>query len=188
MYVNIIITSKKDWCAASSSKTEKEITTWICREGEVVTSIVSILDIEAVGENIKTLENSELIEMPTSGIQYLYDHYPDFNTVGRKLLERYYYDAQQRAIICRIPNASKRYEHFINTRPELGEPRSGKIHCQFPEHDRRNPQPRQERPHKEPPETSERNPGISLIHFSTIRLRRSAPEQITWPVSFLIDG
>jgi CRP-like cAMP-binding protein len=109
----------------------KEITTWICREGEVITSIVNILDIEAMGENIKTLENSELIELPTSGIQYLYDLYPDFNTVGRKLLERYYYDAQQRAIICRIPNASKRYEHFINTRPELVNRVPGKYIASF---------------------------------------------------------
>lgn len=109
----------------------KEITTWICREGEVITSIVNILDIQAMGENIKTLENSELLVMPTSGIQYLYDHYPDFNRVGRKLLERYYYDAQQRAIICRIPNAAKRYEHFINTRPELVNRVPGKYIASF---------------------------------------------------------
>lgn len=109
----------------------KEITTWICREGEVITSIVSILDLEAVGENIKTLENCELIVMETSHIQYLYDKYPTFNIVGRKLLERYYYDAQQRAIICRIPNASKRYEHFINTRPELVNRVPGKYIASF---------------------------------------------------------
>ncbi|WP_127128512.1 Crp/Fnr family transcriptional regulator [Pseudoflavitalea rhizosphaerae] len=109
----------------------KEITTWICREGEVITSIVNILDIQAMGENMKTLENSELIVMPTSGIQYLYDRYPDFNRVGRRLLERYYYDAQQRAIICRIPNAAKRYEHFINTRPELVNRVPGKYIASF---------------------------------------------------------
>lgn len=109
----------------------KEITTWICREGEVITSIVNILDIQAMGENMKTLENSELIVMPTSGIQYLYDRYPDFNRAGRKLLERYYCDAQQRAIICRIPNAAKRYEHFINTRPELVNRVPGKYIASF---------------------------------------------------------
>lgn len=109
----------------------KEITTWICREGEVITSIVNILDIQAMGENMKTLENSELIVMPTSGIQYLYDRYPDFNRAGRRLLERYYYDAQQRAIICRIPNAARRYEHFINTRPELVNRVPGKYIASF---------------------------------------------------------
>lgn len=109
----------------------KEITTWICHEGEVITSIVNILDIDAVGENIKTLENCELIEMPTSAIHHLYDVYPEFNRVGRKLLERYYYDAQQRAIICRIPNAAKRYEHFIKTRPELVNRVPGKYIASF---------------------------------------------------------
>ncbi|MBO9633369.1 MAG: Crp/Fnr family transcriptional regulator [Chitinophagaceae bacterium] len=109
----------------------KEITTWICREGEVITSIVNLLNMDAMGENMKTLENSELIVLPTSHIQYLYDHYPEFNIVGRKLLERYYYDAQQRAIICRIPNASKRYEHFINTRPELVNRVPGKYIASF---------------------------------------------------------
>lgn len=109
----------------------KEITTWICREGEVVTSIQNLLDIQAVGENIKTLEHCDLVIMPTSGILYLYDTYPEFNTVGRKLLERYYYDAQQRAIICRIPNAAKRYEHFLNTRPELVNRVPGKYIASF---------------------------------------------------------
>ncbi|HVK47401.1 MAG TPA: Crp/Fnr family transcriptional regulator [Pseudobacter sp.] len=109
----------------------KEITTWICREGEVVTSIQNLLDIDAVGENIKTLEHCDLVIMPTSGIQYLYDTYPEFNTVGRKLLERYYYDAQQRAIICRIPNAAKRYEHFLTTRPELVNRVPGKYIASF---------------------------------------------------------
>lgn len=109
----------------------KEITTWICREGEVVTSIQNMLDIQAVGESMKTLEQSELIMMATSDLQFLYDTYPEFNIVGRKLLERYYYDAQQRAIICRIPNAAKRYEHFISTRPELVNRVPGKYTASF---------------------------------------------------------
>lgn len=110
---------------------EKEITTWICREGEVITSIQNMLDPGAMGENIKTLENCELNIMPISAIQHLYENFPEMNAVGRKLLERYYYDAQQRAIICRIPNATKRYEHFINSRPELVNRVPGKYIASF---------------------------------------------------------
>ena len=41
------------------------------------------------------------------------------NIVGRKLLEQYYSEAEERAYISRIPNAGKRYRHFLDTKASL---------------------------------------------------------------------
>ena len=35
------------------------------------------------------------------------------------LLEEYYAASEERVYIARLPNAGARYEHFINSRPEL---------------------------------------------------------------------
>jgi CRP-like cAMP-binding protein len=70
-------------------------------------------------ENIQAIEHCDLIVATYESLQYLYDHYIEVNIVGRKLLEQYYRDAEERAFISRIPNAAKRYRHFLETKSNL---------------------------------------------------------------------
>jgi CRP-like cAMP-binding protein len=70
-------------------------------------------------ENIQAIEQCELIVAHYDALQYLYKHYIEVNIVGRKLLEKYYSDAEERAFISRIPNAGKRYRHFVETKSNL---------------------------------------------------------------------
>jgi CRP-like cAMP-binding protein len=97
----------------------KEITTWITAENEMVTSIRGLSSQEPSLENIQAIEHCELVAASFESLQYLYDRYVEINIAGRKLLERYYQDAEERAFISRIPNAGRRYRHFLDTKPNL---------------------------------------------------------------------
>ena len=97
----------------------KEITTWITAENEMVSSIRGLKSQQPSLENIQTIEPCELIMVRYDELQYLYENNIEMNIVGRKLLEQYYIDAEERAFISRIPNAGKRYRHFLDTKGEL---------------------------------------------------------------------
>lgn len=97
----------------------KEITTWINEENEIVTSIRNLGLNMASPEYLQAIENSSLIAMPYSVVEYLYENFLEANIVGRKILEDNYRGAEERAYICRIPSAEKKYQHFIKTRPGL---------------------------------------------------------------------
>lgn len=97
----------------------KEITTWITAENEIVSSIRGLRSQEPSLENIQAIEHCDLIAASYESLEYLYEHYTEMNIVGRKLLEQYYIDAEERAFISRIPNAGRRYRHFLDTKPNL---------------------------------------------------------------------
>jgi CRP-like cAMP-binding protein len=98
---------------------KKDITTWITAENEIVASIRGFNQQQASLENLQAIEDCDLIGANFEALQYLYTHFPEMNIVGRKILEIYYSDAEERAYISRIPNAGKRYRHFLNTKASL---------------------------------------------------------------------
>jgi CRP-like cAMP-binding protein len=98
---------------------EKEITIWINPEGEITTSIRSIAGSRVSDEYIQVIENAEMVIIPFDAMRELYDTFPEMNRVGRMLLEEYYAASEERVFIARLPNAQARYQHFINSRPEL---------------------------------------------------------------------
>ncbi|HKC36111.1 MAG TPA: Crp/Fnr family transcriptional regulator [Chitinophagaceae bacterium] len=92
---------------------KKDITTWITAENEVVSSI-SALDVrEPALENMQAIENCELIALTYADFQNLYIKFPEFNIVARKVLQKYYKDAEGRAFIVRLSNAENKYRLFI---------------------------------------------------------------------------
>jgi len=97
----------------------KEITTWISTENEMVTSIRGLHIQQPSVENIQAIESCELVAIPMDALHYLYDHFVEMNIVARRILEQYYGNAEDRAFISRIPNASKRYYHFLETQSNL---------------------------------------------------------------------
>jgi CRP-like cAMP-binding protein len=97
----------------------KEVTTWMTAENEMVTSIRGLSRQEPSLENIQAIEECDLVVADYGALEYLYTNFIEMNIVGRKLLEQYYKDAEERAYICRIPNASKRYRYFLDTKGEL---------------------------------------------------------------------
>jgi CRP-like cAMP-binding protein len=97
----------------------KDITTWITGEHELVTSITSLGLQQPARENIQAIEDCELFGLSNDDLEYLYDHFPEMNIVGRKLLEKYYRDAEERAFIARLTEATAKYKHFVQTKHEL---------------------------------------------------------------------
>ena len=97
----------------------KEITTWISSEQELATCITSFGLQQPARENIQALEDCELTALSLVDLQHLYDHFPEANVIGRKILEKYYRDAEERAFIARLMEATSKYKHFIATKSDL---------------------------------------------------------------------
>ncbi|MES1220022.1 MAG: Crp/Fnr family transcriptional regulator [Bacteroidota bacterium] len=97
----------------------KEITTWINDENEIVGSIRGLALNVPCEEYLQAIETTNLIGIPYKLVEQLYETFPEANIIGRKILEQSYRDAEERAFICRIPSAEKRYKRFVETRPRL---------------------------------------------------------------------
>ncbi|WP_316824874.1 Crp/Fnr family transcriptional regulator [Pedobacter miscanthi] len=96
----------------------KEITTWISLGTEFIGAIQHPdQDMEPSIEYLQALENSELVPMPRTLIDKLYDNYPETNVIGRKILALQYHAASERSILARIPSAERRYEKFLELNP-----------------------------------------------------------------------
>ena len=91
----------------------KDITTWITAENEVVSSISSLDAREPAQENMQAIENCELLALTYAHFQELYIKFPEFNILARKILQKYYQDAERRAFIARVTNAEKKYQLFL---------------------------------------------------------------------------
>ena len=91
----------------------KDITTWITAENELVSSISALDMMEPALENMQAIENCELLALTYADYQNLYIKFPEFNIVARKVLQKYYQDAEGRAFIVRLTNAENKYRLFI---------------------------------------------------------------------------
>lgn len=98
---------------------KKEITGWICGEGNIVTTVNNLRHEATALENIQALEDGRVICLPYEAVQFLYTKYTSINVLARKLLEQYYVDAEIRSMISRVSNAEKRYDWFLKVYPQL---------------------------------------------------------------------
>lgn len=98
---------------------QKDITTWITVENELVSSILSFYDQARSIENIQALEKCELISLTLAELETMYQRFPEFNILARKILQRYYADAEQRAYIARLTKAENKYRHFLQRHQAL---------------------------------------------------------------------
>lgn len=92
---------------------KKKITTWITSENQLISSIRGFLLQLPTPENIEALEDCVLIGLRHADLEYAYQHFPEFNVVGRKISEYYYTFAEDRAFICRLSRATDRYNYFM---------------------------------------------------------------------------
>jgi CRP-like cAMP-binding protein len=97
----------------------KDITTWITVENELVSSILSVDERVKSIENIQALEKCELLALTLAELEIMYERFPECNILARKILQRYYADAEQRAFIARLTKAENKYRHFLKRHPVL---------------------------------------------------------------------
>lgn len=93
----------------------KEITTWMSTDGELVTSITGFFKNENARENIQTLEDTSVECISYSDLQYGLSIYPEMGTVFTTLLIEYYIHAENRTLLSRIPSAKGRFNYFLET-------------------------------------------------------------------------
>ncbi|PWK26487.1 CRP-like cAMP-binding protein [Arcicella aurantiaca] len=91
----------------------REITTWITADGELVSAICSFILQIPTHENIQTLEDCELVALSQPDLERLYLKHPSFNITVRKLIEIYYMHAEHRAYIVRLKKAEQKYQLFL---------------------------------------------------------------------------
>ncbi|AZI27376.1 MAG: Crp/Fnr family transcriptional regulator [Pedobacter agri] len=96
-----------------------EITTWIAQENEIVGTIRNLWIDGDSDEYLQALEDVDLIAIPHVLSEYLYENFAEANIVGRKMMELYYRSAEERAYLCRISSAEKRYKRFLVSFPDL---------------------------------------------------------------------
>ena len=94
---------------------KKEITTWFALENELVTALNCFITRTATLENIRAIEDCELLVMSYDDLDKLYLKYPSFNIVGRKIAELYYYLSENRGYIMRLHDAEKKYQLFLKS-------------------------------------------------------------------------
>ena len=96
-----------------------EITTWISKENEVVGTIRNLWGEGDSEEYLQAFEDVDLIAIPHVLSDYLFENFTEANIVGRKMMELYYRSAEERAYLCRISSAEKRYKRFQASFPDL---------------------------------------------------------------------
>jgi CRP-like cAMP-binding protein len=92
---------------------QKDITTWIVVENELVSSILGMDHQVKAIENIQALEKCELLSLTHKELEVMYERFPECNILARKILQRYYADAEKRAFIARLTKAENKYRHFL---------------------------------------------------------------------------
>jgi CRP-like cAMP-binding protein len=98
---------------------KKDSTTWITVEGEMVTAIYSFLKQETSIENVQALEDCELLAISYTDLQRAYERFPGFNIIARFIYEKYYADAEIRALTARLSKVEKKYEYFLQAYSHL---------------------------------------------------------------------
>ncbi|QPH40146.1 Crp/Fnr family transcriptional regulator [Pedobacter endophyticus] len=98
---------------------DSEITTWFAKENEIVGTIRNLWVDGDSEEYLQALEDVDLIAIPHVLSEYLYENFAEANVVGRKMMELYYRSAEERAFLCRISSAEKRYKRFLISFPDL---------------------------------------------------------------------
>jgi len=92
----------------------KEITTWVSVDNELVTSISGYFKKEPASENIQCLEDTFTESLSFQNMHFALQNFKEMNHLNRILMEHYYLDAEYRAFMARIPTAKDRYEYYLN--------------------------------------------------------------------------
>ena len=89
------------------------------KEGDVIVSVESFFNQSISYENIQALEDSILLFITYDELQFLYNNFPEFNFVGREVLQKYYQLSEQRLYSLRMQRASEKYNFLMNHFPQI---------------------------------------------------------------------
>lgn len=90
----------------------KEITHWVSLDNEIFTAASFFSQTPSI-EIIQCLEDCKLDYLTYKDLYYAIHNFKDFSAMYHRVLEQYYYAAQIRSIISRIPNSKSRFSYFV---------------------------------------------------------------------------
>ena len=91
----------------------KEITTWVSTDNQMVTSILGYFSNQPAQENIQCLEETYTESLSYEDMHYALDNFKEMSILNRILMEEYYVFSEHRAFMARIPTARGRYKYFL---------------------------------------------------------------------------
>ena len=100
-------------------KDGREISSAFMKEGEVIVSVESFFNQSISKESIQALEDSFLFYLTFDELQLAYQNFPDFNSLGRILTEKYYQLSQQSLYSLRMQRASEKYQYLLDHSPNI---------------------------------------------------------------------
>lgn len=95
-----------------------EVTDWFFWEGDTVVAIDSFYDQTPSEAYIEALEESELYYISYHDLNYLFDHFLEFNFVGRVLTNKYLRVWHRQARNLRMLTAEEKYIFLLERQPE----------------------------------------------------------------------
>jgi len=98
---------------------ETEVCSWFMKEGDIIISIESFYQQKESYESIQALEDCTLFYIEYAELSYIYRNFPEFNTTGRLLTEKYYQLWAQQLYALRMKQAPDRYAWLMEQYPEL---------------------------------------------------------------------
>jgi CRP-like cAMP-binding protein len=102
-----------------SVKDDKQICTWFMREGDLTTSVESFYGQIPSQESVQAIEPTHVYYITYKELEYIYNHFMEFNYNGRILTQHYYRLSEQRSFSIRMQTAEERYQYLLNNHPEL---------------------------------------------------------------------
>lgn len=98
---------------------EQEVSSKFLKEGDIIVSASSFFLQKESFEFIQAIESSTVWYICFEELQYIYKHFPEFNTIARVLSIKSYLLSEQRLNFIRMKQASDRYTSMLEHFPEL---------------------------------------------------------------------
>jgi CRP-like cAMP-binding protein len=96
-----------------------EVSSWFMKEGDVIVSVESFFQQKESYESIQALEDCEIYCIEHTQLENIYKFYPEFNTISRVLLQKYYTLSERRLYSIRMQRSQEKYDYLKENHPEL---------------------------------------------------------------------
>ena len=97
----------------------REVSSWFMQANDFVISILSFFTQQPSTEYLELLEPTVVHSITHTELQQLYRAFPEFNYVGRLLIEKYYVMSELRAQHLRSRTAHERYQALLRDFPTI---------------------------------------------------------------------
>ena len=96
-----------------------EVCSWFMKQGDVIASVLSFFNQTPSYESIQAVEESVVHYIEHRELEYIYRNFPEFNYVGRVLVQKYYMLSEQRLYSLRMQRGMERYDFLMQHHSDL---------------------------------------------------------------------